>query len=180
MNTALTVGFKFKELSETAKANALQTFSDINVSHNWWKWTYEDAESIGLSIDGFDIDYRTIDSRLTEGVYNICKSIMENHGQECDTYKLALEYMPQFAAARLRGWQPDKTLNCLEEYLFGHLGEDEQYEKFEEWEAEFHKKLAACYLKHLRDEYEYQTSVDAIIESIEANDYEFDEDGNQW
>jgi hypothetical protein len=30
----------------------------------------------------------------------------------------------------------------------------------------------------LRDEYEYLTSAEAIKETIEANEYEFDQDGN--
>ena len=41
----------------------------------------------------------------------------------------------------------------------------------------FDDKVSAA-LKMLRDEYEYQTSREAIVEAIEVNDYDFDEDGN--
>ena len=46
-----------------------------------------------------------------------------------------------------------------------------------ELEEDFNKSLAGDYLKMLKDEYEYQSSEEAIIETIEANEYEFTADG---
>lgn len=39
------------------------------------------------------------------------------------------------------------------------------------------RRLMCWIYKHLESEYEYQTSDEAIMETIEANDYEFDESG---
>ena len=42
----------------------------------------------------------------------------------------------------------------------------------------FVKELLNAYWKILYDDYEYLTSEEAIKETIEANEYDFDEDGN--
>ncbi|MFW6219823.1 MAG: hypothetical protein ACOC33_03205 [bacterium] len=42
------------------------------------------------------------------------------------------------------------------------------------------KALAKDYLNILNEEYNYNTSNSAIIDSIEANEYEFTEDGELW
>jgi len=52
---------------------------------------------------------------------------------------------------------------------------EEETEKFHEW---FVKELLNAYWKILYDDYEYLTSEEAIKETIEANEYDFDEDGN--
>ena len=61
---------------------------------------------------------------------------------------------------------------------------DDDSDEFSEWENkmiiiedEFLKSLLEDYSIILQKEYEYQTSEEAIIESIKANDYEFTEDG---
>jgi hypothetical protein len=41
------------------------------------------------------------------------------------------------------------------------------------------KDICAWLYKQLRDEYEYQTSDEQVIEGIEANEYDFDEDGER-
>ncbi len=48
--------FKFEELSKEAKKNAVEKMHNLNVDHNWWEFTYEDAKRIGLEINGFDLD----------------------------------------------------------------------------------------------------------------------------
>jgi len=51
------------------------------------------------------------------------------------------------------------------------------YYEFEERCEEFKRKLKEEYLKILRSEFEYLTSYESIVETIQANDYEFTEDG---
>lgn len=48
--------YQFNELSNEAKQNAIKQNYDINVSHDWWTNTYEDAERIGLQITSFDLE----------------------------------------------------------------------------------------------------------------------------
>lgn len=136
--------YDFSELSEEAKQKALENLYDINVDHEWWDATYYDADNIGLTIDGFDTDHGTIEGKLTDDMQSVCKSIMAEHGEGTDTYKLA------------------------EQWQHKH-GEDNT--------EEFTKLLLEEYLAILRQEYDYLTSEEAIIDTIEANEYEFTKDG---
>lgn len=136
--------YNFDELSEEAKREALEKLYDINVDFGWWKFVYEDAETIGLKITEFDIDRGGIDGYLTEDMQDVCKKILAEHGNTSGTYVLA------------------------EKNLHRHgYGNEEQ----------FTKDLLEEYLTMLRDEHEYRLSDEAIIETIEANEYEFYEDG---
>lgn len=57
------------------------------------------------------------------------------------------------------------------------LAEQWQHKHGEDNEEEFTKLLLEEYLSILRKEYEYLTSEEAIIDTIEANEYEFTKDG---
>ena len=47
--------YQFDELSDVAKQEAITELYDINIDHNWWKFIYEDAKTVGLLITGFDV-----------------------------------------------------------------------------------------------------------------------------
>ncbi len=53
-------------------------------------------------------------------------------------------------------------------------------EELENDEDEFLKELLEDYRIILQKEYEYQTSEEAIIGTIEANEYEFTQDGKMF
>ena len=149
--------YKFNELSEDAKDKAIEKLYDINVDYEWWDAVEDDAKQIGLSITESNIDYRTIKGKLLNGAIDVANNIINNHGESCGTYKTAKVY--------------------LEEY--GNLSEDDYGDKdTEEIDEEFEYALLQEYLSMLAKEYEYQTSREAIIETIEANDYSFTDDGN--
>ncbi|KKK46644.1 hypothetical protein LCGC14_3163200, partial [marine sediment metagenome] len=59
----------------------------------------------------------------------------------------------------------------------GFLNEDGLDERLDKVEAEFLRDILEDYLILFREEYEYLTSRKTIIETIEANDYDFTEDG---
>src|SRR5215475_13501750 len=91
--------YSFEELSDKAKRRALEDHSDCNVNYDWWEWTYDDAEKIGLEITGFDLDRSmSVKGDLTMQVADSCEKILANHGEGCDTYQLALEYKNLCAA----------------------------------------------------------------------------------
>jgi len=48
--------YSFNELSSEAQNKALSKYVTINVEHDWYDSTYEDAEQVGLKITGFDLD----------------------------------------------------------------------------------------------------------------------------
>jgi len=170
MRTTTTNICKFNELSETAKQNAVNELSDINVDHNWWEGTYEDADFIGISIKAFDIYRHDITIEVSD-IQQTANDILKEHGETCDTYKLAKEFIEdsdKLVSKYSDGVQTDR----VSEDNIDAFDEDNQ-----ELEAQFVKQLGECYLTILREEYEYRTSEEAIIETIEANDYEFTEGG---
>lgn len=157
--------YKFNELSEKAKEKAIEKLYYTNVDFDWWESVYDDAENIGLKITGFDIDrgsYCEGDFKIS--MHEVAANIIRDHGEGCETNKTAQKFLDE--------------VNSLETIEGEEYGEGEEYEnKMLELEDEFKKSLLEDYRIMLSKEYEYQTSKEAIIETIEANDYDFTEDG---
>lgn len=156
--------YKFEELSDKAKQRALEKLWNINVEFDWWDWTYEDAKEIGLKITGFDISHRRdIKGKITwYSDEDVSKKILKNHGDGCETYKIAKEYLGELLRIKMQ-WDEESV-----EY-------EEETETLHDW---FLKELLNAYWNTLNEEYFYLTSEEAIKETIECNEYDFDEDGN--
>jgi hypothetical protein len=167
--------YKFSELSEAAKQKALDKLYDINVDHNWWEFTYDDAEDVGLKLTGFDLD-RNLHC-TGEFYYNAeecAELILKKHGEMCQTFKTAQQYIS------------DKS-ELVEKYSDGVqtniVTEENEYDfdqDCDELENEFLESILEDYAHVLQNEYEYLTSEAAIIETIEANDYDFTENGKLY
>ena len=161
--------YQFSELTEEAKRHAIEKLSDINVDSSWWDSTYEDAANIYLKITGFDIDRASYcNGDFTDSPIATAEAITYNHGEECETYKTAQTF--------INNWQPLFNNYMDEEHKDYESGESEQ--EMIELEDEFLKSLCEDYRIILTNNYEYLTSEEAIIETINANDYDFDEEGN--
>lgn len=167
--------YEFSELSETAKEKALQNLSDINVDFDWWESVYSDAEeSAGLRLTGFDIERGDCTGELLCGMMESIKLIKANHGESCDTYNLAIEYENKYSKLFAKYEEPERKSICIaegNEYDFAN--------ELDELETEYKDELCTEYLSILRHEYEYQTTEEAIVETIEANEYEFNINGEQ-
>jgi len=162
---------QFNELEGKAREKALQKHSDINVNYEWWDYTYDDAARIGLKISEFDPDHYC-KGKLQISLCEVCDKIKTEYGEQCDTYKLADEYLTKWA-------------ELVKKYSYGvnidQVAEDKEYEfdqEADEMEEDFLKDLCEEYRIILRKEYEYLTSEEAIVETLESNGYYFDEDGN--
>jgi len=147
--------YDFKELPEDIQEKVINNLSDINVDYDWWDFIYQDAKDIGLEISSFDIYQKEIDGELIDSIDGIIKAIMKNHGKETDTYKLAEKYQA----------------------MYEKQGQDISDDLDEEWHIDFRHDLLECYLSMLEKECEYLESREAIIETIEANEYTFEADG---
>lgn len=175
MRTVKTKVYKFKELSEDAKQKAIEEFADINVNYDWWSYTYEDAKRIGLKITEFDLDRnRHCKGEFIEDVLSTSAKIVQEHGKDCETHKDALQFGIDYDV-------------LVEKYSNGfdktRVAEDNEYEfdnEADELEQEFLKTILEDYSIMLQHAYEYLTSAEAIIESIEANEYEFLETGKLY
>ena len=162
--------YKFSELSETAKENAIKNCSDINVSHDWWDGVYEDAENIGLKITSFDLDRnRYANGEFLLSACEVAQNILNKHGEECNTFKTAEKFI---------NGQP-----VFNEYM------DESSEKYESRESEdilmelendFLNEILEDYSITLQNECEHLESDEAIVNTIEANDYDFTENGKRY
>lgn len=163
MRTIRTKVYQFNELSEDAKIVAIEKNSLINVDFDWWLFTYEDAERIGLKLTGFDLDRnKHADGNFEFSANEVAQNIFSEHGEDCETYKTALRFMEV--------WEP----------IFAEYFETENVEfedKLLELEKEFLKDILSDYADILQNEYEYLQSYEAIKETLISNEYEFTKEG---
>jgi hypothetical protein len=169
MRQQITNVYQFDELTETAKEKAIDNNIYINVDDEWWESTYEDAERIGIKITGFDIDRGSFcEGKFIEDVCFTAHKIIEEHGEVCETYKTAEAFLKE----------RDEIVDTAPKDENGDFeNEWELDEKLNDIEDEFKKSILEDYRIMLTKEYEYLTSRKAIIDTIEANDLEFTEDG---
>lgn len=172
MRTIQTTVYTFDELSEGAKENAVNKLYDINVTYEWWDNTYYDAKTVGIKINGFDIDRGSyVQFDFINSAYDTAQQIVKEHGKDCQTYKDAEQFINEWDALVCKYSDGVKTDVVTQENEYDF--DSEAYEL----EQEYKNDIEHEYLKTLRSEYEYLTSEEAIIETIEANEYEFTEDG---
>ena len=163
--------YDFKELSEEAKKKALLRYWGINIEHDWWEYTYEDIKNhLDIEVTGFDLN-RGGDVDFDFKCEDITHSFLKGLHIMCFKSKVHSNYL----------------IELTEEYLseFDKLYEDEEVDmsideiqyKLYGKSCEIKAQLGDAILKTLREEYEYLTSEESIIETFEANEYEFTEDG---
>lgn len=147
--------FKFNELTDSQKEKALDNLFNINVDDDfWWSHIYEDAAEIKCTLESFDIDRGSYCKLNIDCASTTINTILQTHGENCETYAIASKY---------------------KDFILNEHGEIDEFH-----EREFKKELQEEYLAILRREYEYLTSKEAIIETIESNDYEFTNDGKLY
>ena len=147
--------YSISELTGDARKKALEHFEEINSGYGWWDCTFEDAKMAGITILQFDIDLDFIKGDFDKSGIFTAHEIIDNHGKSCDTHKTALKYVETFNS-------------CLTD------------EDSEQADQQFLKDILSDYLKMLKSDFEYLISEAAIVETIEANDYSFTEDGKYF
>lgn len=145
--------YPFGELSETAKEKAVEKLSDINVDYEWWESTFEDAGNVGIKITSFDTGRGNYCKGDIDDAVDTARGILKEHGDKCETWQTAKDFHDAVAK------------------------DGEETADFEELCSEFKYSILEDYRIILQKEYEYLTGEEAIIETIEANEYEFTEDG---
>lgn len=180
--------YTFDDLTDEAKEKAINNLWDITVSFDWWENVYEDAEQIGLKITEFDIDRGSyLSGDVTDYTLNVAERILKEHGEMTETYKLAEQYMEDRKTRTneilVEQCQGEADLlywpGCLKDWetIIDYYPEEIEEDDYEELNVEFERALKEEYLSILRREYNYLTSEESIIETIQANEYEFLEDG---
>jgi len=170
--------YTFAELSEAAKERVLNAFRDVNVEFNWWNDSYDMIRTAGklLGLDIGDIHFDTyfycIFKADYEYVRGAVKAIQAEFPHATDLHDVARKlqdlqkrhfYSLSCAVREGRGMNQYSCFRFGEDYEcdLGDIIDD-----FAHWARIL-----------LRDEYEYLTSDEAVKGMIEANEYEFTEEG---
>lgn len=70
---------------------------------NWWKPTFEDAETVGLKIKSFGLDRdRHATGEFIMPAHHVADAIINNHGESCETFKTAQRYIADCAPIEAR------------------------------------------------------------------------------
>lgn len=165
--------YRFDELSEDAQQKALESLWSINVDHEWWEPCceefHEKLDKIGIECTTFyfDIDrgaYLYLDN---PSVVDSARFMMAcGIDGRTKAARDAREFGIRIETHRYGG---GSAANFV--YSDGWDGETDQRA------TEFLQDVLADFHSHLRKEYDYQTSEETIRETIEANGYEFTENG---
>lgn len=157
MPTTITVtAYSFDELSDKAKDKARQWWRDLLDVYDVSDWTTEDAKAAGLELTEWDASSRpTCTIRFADGARNAAKLILANHGETCDTYAAAKQYL-------------DAEADVVAMEDAGDV--DGAAEKLDEAERAFREALEAAYARMLKAEYD---------ENIRINEYLFTEEGKR-
>ena len=159
--------YNIDELSPEAREHAIEKLWDINVAYDWWRFIYDDAENVGVKIQEFDLSYPDCQGEFMESARYTAHQILQEHSATCETYQTANGFLTELV----------RFLGTAETDEYGELAYVSDDQQVEEMELEFLRSILEDYRILLQKEYDYQTSDEAIIETIQANEYEFTKDG---
>lgn len=191
--------YKFSELSDEAKQKAIEKFSDINVDYEWWNFVYEDFTEKAKNA-GFDVSKIYFSGFWSQGDGAMFEYSLNGE-------KLVFDYIDSLSLSPLRKkWLKNWIdysgsgkhsghyyhQNCCNHSIEFCAGVswsvainvnnwiDSFAEGFEDYVVDIYKDLCRDLYKSLEKEYEYLTSEEAIIETIECNEYDFLENGKMY
>lgn len=180
--------YQFHELPEDAKQYAISTY----FGDDWdYECVFEDAKEIG-KLMGIDIDniyfrgfwYQGAGASFTGG-YRYAKAgvkaVMEYAPQDKELHRIAkeLQEVQRKYFYKLYATITQSGMYCHEMTMrFEIYSCDNNYTEIEEAGLkEALRDFARWIYKRLEEQYEYETSEEAVLEACEANGYEFDSKG---
>ncbi len=164
--------YEFNELSEAAKEKAIEHFRDFNVDYEWWSNSYDGMAECGVVIHEFDTYRSTIKSEIDDK-YETAQTIISDWGETSSLHVLSKQFLLDREALVKKYGEG----NSIDGYVVKDDFFNEYDDDLNDLESKYHHDINQEMLKMLREEYEYLTSDEAVIESIEINNYEFTEDG---
>lgn len=156
--------FQFEELDSQTKEKVIENNRTINVDSDFWYQCEIDnfKNEMGIKINEFDIYRKTINITIEDSLSS-AEKIVNFFGEKSSIVHSAKTLIRDI-----------KFINNKYEHDWYKLEEELEY-----LEEEFRREIAEEILSMLTLDYEYQTSDDGIKETIIANEYEFQEDGEQ-
>lgn len=186
--------YDFAELNDKAKAHAIDKLRDLNVDHaDWHEATFEDAKTCAKLI-GIDISciyytgfWSQGDGACFDGSYSYAKggaaALKEHAPLDTELHRIATELQTLqrgacyglCASTKHRGHYYHD--GCMEI----DVGDSDRCPMTNEQEQELKdllRSFARWTYAQLEREYIYLTSDESVRECIEANEYQFDTEGN--
>lgn len=184
MKTITINAYYYSELDAVAKKRARDNFFDHYLDD--WHWEcYEDADTMNLKINSFDLYRKEIDIEFKIDAEETAKAIMK-YGS-LGMIELAEEWKKDVNAIFNSFSDYDKYLDWLRAKNY-----DLDDMEFEDWVIEesgysgdkesinydFLYQLGECYLQSLQHDYDYKQSEEYMEECFDANENLFDINGN--
>ena len=195
-DTVETKVFKINELSDEAKQAAILALSDINVNYDWWDFIYEDAKTIGklMGINISDIYFSGSYSRgggaCFEGSYEYARgsvaAVKAYAPKDTELHRIVAELAAEQrkcfyqirASVKQSGHRYCTDFNVDFE---SHTGDQNYYsEEAGTNVIELLRDYMLWIYKQLGSSHDHLTSEEAVVETIEANEYEFTVDGDLY
>lgn len=153
--------YKYSELNDKAKEKARAWFLEGNDIQFGWDCMKDDAKNVGIELTEYDYR-RTMKGELTLDFTQVMANILKEHGEQCETWKTAKEYQEKYTAVKQKPENDDEI--------------DAELETLEE---EFLNAILEDYRVLMDQDVDYRETEEYIAEMMEANEYEFDENGRR-
>jgi hypothetical protein len=198
MRTATVNVFQFGELAPRAKEKARAWYRQGAFDHDWWEFTVEDAKTC-FKLVGFDISNVPFsgfssqgDGACFEGTWrarDVKPGELQKHAPEDEELHriaagfeaVAKQYPGAFFKVR-HSWHHYHQYSATFEFEFldNEGNEIEDVRTAEKDLIDLARAAMKWTYRQLEKEYEYQSSDEQVDVSIEANEYEFTDDGKRW
>ena len=200
VDTVKTKVYEFKELSDGAKQTVLDNLRSLNTDgFTWWESVYEDAKEIGklMGIAISDIYFSGFSSKgdgaCFEGCYEYVKgsraAVKAHAPKDTELLRIATELATEQrkcfyqirASVKQDGHYSHRYCTDIDVDFESHAtGYDYHTADAEKAVIELLRDYMLWIYKRLEAEDDYRTSDAAIIEGIEANEYEFTAEGELY
>lgn len=184
--------YSVKELAEEVRQRVLDKHRDINTEHEWWAWLHEgfkdELKELGVEVDTFywSIDGdrhffmskpHIFDLRLFLTKLGLDKHELLMKFDNCSIYHISLtgERGRESNCAEL-DMEYSEEVECSEEKMEEM---NELQNEVEEQVNNWIEDISNNFLREIEKQYEYACSNEAIIDTLEANEYQFDKYGNE-
>ena len=153
--------YKFEELDKQTQEKVIDNYRYINVEDKfWYDFIQDDFNRLGLEIQEFDISRGGYVNIHISNLEDTSKNIIEEFGDSVYIKQTAKNYIDEFNEIQAN-YKEDEDIEREVEIL------DDQYIK----------RYSDDILSYLRASYEWEITDEAIINTIEANDYDFTTEG---
>ena len=168
--------YKFNELNDEQKEKVVHNLRDINVDYDWSQWTIKD-ETIRLETLGYNNAEIFFSGFWSQGDG---ASFTATGDIEKLVPKKLRKFVDGITFSKSHQYEHEYTMSIHVEYNDEPTGRIQlvEFDNLEKELLEDARNEAREIYKRLQNEYEYLTSDKSIIETIEANEYDFTEDGH--